>query len=103
MDHSLTKSKTNPSHGTSEVDHSHNFLDVCSLDSDPGRLCSNWTIYWAFNSTSRRCQRFYYGGCDGNGNRFENQAECRLKCFYSRTPGTDFLHVVFEMLPDLHV
>ncbi|ESO99212.1 hypothetical protein LOTGIDRAFT_149054 [Lottia gigantea] len=47
-------------------------------------MCGNWTIHWYYNAESRRCQRFYYGGCDGNRNRFDSQVECRSRCAYNQ-------------------
>lgn len=52
---------------------------VCQLDKDHGP-CANWTIVWYFDSVSATCRRFYYGGCEGNGNRFENQEACEEIC-----------------------
>ncbi|XP_025104034.1 papilin-like isoform X1 [Pomacea canaliculata] len=53
--------------------------DVCSLPSDRGP-CSNYSIWWHYDSESKQCQRFYYGGCQGNGNRFSSRDECEQRC-----------------------
>nr|UQV80933.1 platelet inhibitor 1 [Necator americanus] len=35
---------------------------------------------WGFNSTSGKCEEFTYGGCQGNGNKFDTEKECRNRC-----------------------
>jgi papilin len=45
--------------------------------------CNKYKIYWAFNKVDRQCVQFYYGGCDGNQNRFENREYCEISCLVS--------------------
>ena len=33
-----------------------------------------------YNSTSGRCEVFYYGGCSGNENKFMSIEECNQRC-----------------------
>jgi hypothetical protein len=35
---------------------------------------------WSFNPETKQCEEFSYGGCDGNGNNFESQKDCEIKC-----------------------
>ena len=35
---------------------------------------------WFFNIKTRRCERFIYGGCEGNANNFNSLAECLNTC-----------------------
>lgn len=42
--------------------------------------CDKYKIYWYFNRVDRECVRFYYGGCDGNQNRFESRENCEMAC-----------------------
>lgn len=35
---------------------------------------------WFFDMEYGGCSRFWYGGCEGNDNRFSNQEECKAKC-----------------------
>ena len=44
--------------------------NVCTLDKDSGPCKGNFPK-WYFNSVTKRCEIFTYGGCDGNANRFE--------------------------------
>ncbi|XP_059156176.1 papilin-like [Physella acuta] len=53
--------------------------NVCVLKKDQGG-CNNWTILWYYDTNKAACMRFYYGGCTGNGNRFNNKEECENKC-----------------------
>nr|CUU99114.1 hypothetical transcript [Hymenolepis microstoma] len=53
--------------------------DVCSLPSDMGP-CSDYVLRYTFNSSTGRCEMFYYGGCEGNENRFESLEDCQRRC-----------------------
>jgi hypothetical protein len=46
--------------------------------------CDNYKIFWYFNQADSECVRFYYGGCDGNQNRFENRESCQMTCKMSK-------------------
>lgn len=35
---------------------------------------------WYYNPLKRKCYRFTYGGCDGNGNNFDGEKKCRESC-----------------------
>lgn len=52
-------------------------VDVCELDIVPGP-CRASIPSWGFNGGE--CVEFIYGGCKGNGNRFETQEECEEAC-----------------------
>ncbi|CAH1791827.1 unnamed protein product, partial [Owenia fusiformis] len=53
--------------------------ESCSLPSAPG-TCRNFTIGWNFDIAFGGCSRFWYSGCEGNSNRFENQELCKSIC-----------------------
>jgi len=42
--------------------------------------CNQSLARWAFNPEMRKCQPFYYNGCDGNTNNFNTVEECESKC-----------------------
>ena len=52
--------------------------EVCRLPVQPGSSCKARMRRWAFSAG--RCQQFFYSGCDGNGNNFETEEECRAMC-----------------------
>ena len=54
--------------------------DVCKNSSDFGRKCADYSIKWFYNETADSCDRFWYGGCDGNDNRFDTEVECLEHC-----------------------
>ncbi|KAI1288315.1 Papilin [Halotydeus destructor] len=53
--------------------------ETCSLPKERG-TCRNYTVKWYFDMQYGGCTRFWYGGCDGNGNRFNSQKECERVC-----------------------
>uniref|UniRef100_A0A8C4QAN0 BPTI/Kunitz inhibitor domain-containing protein n=1 Tax=Eptatretus burgeri TaxID=7764 RepID=A0A8C4QAN0_EPTBU len=52
---------------------------MCNLPNDPGS-CQDFAVKWFFVPESSGCNRFWYGGCDGNGNRFETKEACMMTC-----------------------
>ena len=59
---------------------------MCSEAQDRG-TCTDYSVKWYYNSTESRCKRFWYGGCGGNGNRFDSEEQCRLGCVDVTGPG----------------
>ncbi|XP_017784218.1 PREDICTED: papilin isoform X2 [Nicrophorus vespilloides] len=51
----------------------------CSLPKERGS-CRNYTVKWFFDMEYGGCSRFWYGGCDGNNNRFKSQEDCKEVC-----------------------
>ncbi|XP_075524945.1 carboxypeptidase inhibitor SmCI-like [Dermacentor variabilis] len=51
----------------------------CFLEPEEG-VCRAFLQRWFFNHTTKRCEKFIYGGCNGNNNNFESEKECQLQC-----------------------
>lgn len=57
-------------------------VDACSEKRDPG-FCRRLFVKWFYDADSGACATFNYGGCGGNGNKFDNEEDCRKKCVKS--------------------
>uniref|UniRef100_A0A8B9ZXK6 Collagen alpha-3(VI) chain n=1 Tax=Anas zonorhyncha TaxID=75864 RepID=A0A8B9ZXK6_9AVES len=57
--------------------------DPCLLDFDMGMQCKDYQVVWFFDYKHKICSQGWYGGCAGNANRFETEAECISKCLKS--------------------
>lgn len=54
-------------------------VNVCEEKPDQGE-CDDFAMLWHFDRENSVCRQFYYGGCGGNGNRFESQEDCQHQC-----------------------
>uniref|UniRef100_A0A8B9K610 BPTI/Kunitz inhibitor domain-containing protein n=1 Tax=Astyanax mexicanus TaxID=7994 RepID=A0A8B9K610_ASTMX len=44
-----------------------------------------YLLKWFYDTQQNECARFWYGGCKGNGNRFDSQEECEDRCVTLQT------------------
>ncbi|XP_061080709.1 collagen, type XXVIII, alpha 1b [Conger conger] len=51
----------------------------CTQDLDPGP-CRQYDVKWYYDSTANSCAQFWFGGCEGNGNKFDSEDSCRKAC-----------------------
>ncbi|XP_022911513.1 papilin isoform X2 [Onthophagus taurus] len=56
-----------------------NLQASCSQEKERGP-CRNYTVKWFYDMQYGGCSRFWYGGCEGNGNRFKDKSECNTLC-----------------------
>ncbi|XP_046307193.1 protein AMBP isoform X1 [Marmota monax] len=52
---------------------------ACNLPIVPGP-CRAFKQLWAFDAVQGKCVLFNYGGCQGNGNKFYSEKECKEYC-----------------------
>lgn len=60
-------------------------VDVCNQPIEAGP-CEQFTTRFSYDPETRSCSSFYYGGCEGNGNRFVTQFECESVCISHEEP-----------------
>ncbi|XP_074469692.1 tissue factor pathway inhibitor 2 [Sebastes fasciatus] len=53
---------------------------VCLLQVDEGPCRAELERYF-YNTITQKCERFYYGGCQGNANNFKSYQQCQKTCF----------------------
>ena len=58
---------------------------VCSLPVEVGP-CRALRPAFFYNTQSKRCERFVYGGCKGTENRFTSKDDCESTCFVAAGP-----------------
>jgi hypothetical protein len=63
-------------------------LPTCLLPKDPGS-CRGAEPRFYFDPATLACVPFTYGGCQGNANRFETQADCETACVEPLPAGCD--------------
>jgi len=68
---------------------------VCTLGPETGPCYGAFPMYY-YDFGFGVCREFTYGGCGGNGNRFETREECLAKCDGSRPGGGFPLFCQFE-------
>lgn len=52
---------------------------ICHLDQDPGP-CRGAIMQYYYDTRRQTCMQFYYTGCKGNKNRFQNYEQCNSVC-----------------------
>ncbi|KAG6465617.1 hypothetical protein O3G_MSEX015268 [Manduca sexta] len=73
----LTEAKGHKFYGCSDLP--ENKQAACGLPHDRG-TCRNYSVYWYYDLEYGGCSRFWYGGCEGNGNKFATKEECEDVC-----------------------
>ena len=68
------------------------YTDRCTLQRDPGPCLAIFPSYF-YNVTSGKCERFIYGGCRGNDNRFQSEDDCMAQCVNSEWFIVMYTHV----------
>ena len=53
--------------------------NICELPGDSGPCVAAFPRYY-FNKSSGMCEKFIYGGCEGNQNNFRTIGECKRTC-----------------------
>ncbi|XP_020846744.1 uncharacterized protein LOC110211635 isoform X1 [Phascolarctos cinereus] len=53
----------------------------CQLNLDQGS-CRVYVIKWYYDKKANACAQFWYGGCNGNANRFNSEDECVKTCVF---------------------
>ena len=53
--------------------------EFCDLLSERGPCHGSWPRYF-YNSETDRCEKFFYGGCNGNENNFHVKMACEAIC-----------------------
>ena len=51
----------------------------CELDRDIGPCKAYFEKYY-YNKQTKTCEKFGWGGCKGNANKFSNKEECEKEC-----------------------
>ncbi|XP_074543109.1 collagen, type XXVIII, alpha 1a [Halichoeres trimaculatus] len=54
----------------------------CSQPLDPGP-CRDYIVRWYYDPEANACAQFWFGGCPGNKNNFETEADCKNSCVYT--------------------
>ncbi|XP_014354260.1 tissue factor pathway inhibitor 2 isoform X2 [Latimeria chalumnae] len=58
--------------------------DICLLPQDEGP-CRALFLRYYYNTYTRTCETFYYGGCEGNNNNFASLEDCEKSCMRIRS------------------
>lgn len=53
--------------------------EKCKLPKEVGP-CRGSKQHYFYNTESKACEYFLYGGCQGNDNRFNSLEECNNEC-----------------------
>lgn len=53
--------------------------EICAQPAVSG-FCLAYFKRWFHNSATFECEKFVYGGCQGNDNNFSTKDECEAKC-----------------------
>ena len=51
----------------------------CSSKPETGP-CRGLFPKFYYDPNDKTCKQFTYGGCDGNGNRYDDEAACKAAC-----------------------
>ena len=54
-------------------------MDRCALPRERG-MCQAFFPKFYYDKDTKACEKFIYGGCQGNGNRFDTIDECNKAC-----------------------
>ena len=63
---------------------------ACLLPVEVGP-CEALIPSYFFNTQTKQCESFVYGGCRGNGNRFSSKEECEGACHLASQLGKSLL------------